>query len=361
MSKARTGNFFEDFHIGMQIQHPTPRTLTEGDRSLYIGLTGSRDAVASAESVSRRLGYEQRPIEALLLFNIAFGKTVPDISLNASANLGYADVRFVQPVYAGDTLSVTSDVIGLRETSNGNAGIVYVRSVAINQRDEEVLSWVRWVMIHKKNKGEFTGVNVTPQLPLAVAVQHYLTLNPGPAADAMFKATGSTCFWEDYEVGERIDHLSGMTINDSDHSIATRLYQNTARAHFDGYMMASADVKQRLVYGGHVISLCKALSYDGIENAVAILAMNSGTHVSPTFAGDTLVCATEVIEKIDLVHKHMGALRLRLLGAKNLGSASRITFPSPTESKPVYQPEIVLDLDYVIAIPKKTNQQGATS
>lgn len=356
MSKVRLGNFFEDFHIGMRIRHPTPRTLTEGDRSLYIGLTGSRDAIGSAETVSHRLGYEKRPMEAFLLFNIAFGKTVPDISLNAIANLGYADVRFVQTVYAGDTLSVTSDVIGLRETSNGKTGIVYTRSVAVNQRDEEVLTWVRWVMIHKRNKGEITGINITPELPAAVAVQHYLPLNAGAAADTMFKATGSTYFWEDYEVGERIDHLSGMTINNSDHSTVTRLYQNTARAHFDGYMMASTDAKQRLVYGGHVISLCKAISYDGIENAVAILAMNSGTHVAPTFAGDTLVCTTQVIEKIDLAHEHIGALRLRLLGAKNLGSASKITFPSPTESQIVYQPEIVLDLDYVIAIPKKTNQ-----
>ncbi|HCY91577.1 MaoC family dehydratase [Pseudomonas poae] len=357
MSKVRQGNFFEDFSVGMHIQHPTPRTLTEGDRSLYIGLTGSRDAIGSAETVSAALGFEKRPMEDFLVFNIAFGKTVPDISLNAIANLGYADVRFVRPVYAQDTLRVSSDVIGLRETSNGKAGIVYTRSVATNQRNEEVLTWVRWVMIHKRNKDGVSGINVIPSLPQEVAVQHFQALQVNAAAEVMFEATRSHFFWEDYSAGERIDHMSAMTINDSDHSQATRLYQNTAKAHFDAYTMAASGMQQRLVYGGHVISLCKALSYDGLENAICVLAMNGGSHVSPTFSGDTLVCATQIKEQIELGHPHIGALRLRLIAAKNIGVASKIIFTEKQQGKIEYPPEVVLDLDYVIAIPKKPNNK----
>ena len=133
MSKDRLGNYFEDFAEGMRLRHPTPRTLTEGDRSLYIGLTGSRDAVSSSETGARLAGLANRPLEPLLVFNVAFGKTVPDISWNAIANLGYADLRFLEPVYSGDTLAVESEIIGLRENSNGRSGVVYTLSVATNQ------------------------------------------------------------------------------------------------------------------------------------------------------------------------------------------------------------------------------------
>ena len=93
---------------------------------------------------------------------------------------------------------------------------------------------------------------------------------------------------EDYKVGERIDHVAAMTLNDSDHSMATRLYQNTAKAHFDAQAMTASPAGRRLVYGGHVMSVCKALSYDGLENVLTILAIHGGRHVSPSFAGDTL-------------------------------------------------------------------------
>src|SRR5271154_2056381 len=133
MKKVRTGNYFEDFRLGAKIRHATPRTLTEGDRSLYIGLTGTRAVLGTAETNAQQLGYERRPLEDLLVFNVAFGKTVPDISLNAVANLGYSDVRFIADVYPGDTLAVESEIIGLKENSNRKSGVVYVRSTANNQ------------------------------------------------------------------------------------------------------------------------------------------------------------------------------------------------------------------------------------
>ena len=84
------------------------------------------------------------PIDDLLAFHIVFGKTVPDISLNAVANLGYAQGRFLDPVYPGDTLSTTSTVIGLRQNKDGKSGVVYVRSVGSNQLGKPVLDYCRW-------------------------------------------------------------------------------------------------------------------------------------------------------------------------------------------------------------------------
>jgi len=156
VSKTNAGNFFEDFTVGQVIEHATPRTVTEGDRALYGALYPTRFAVPSsaafAASVGLSAGSEgQHPVEDLIAFHIAFGKTVPDISLNAVANLGYAELRFHQPVLPGDTLATKSEVIGLKQNSNGKSGVVYVRSTATNQRGEVVLDWCRWVMVHKRD------------------------------------------------------------------------------------------------------------------------------------------------------------------------------------------------------------------
>src|ERR1043165_9839393 len=143
MSEGAAGHFFEDFRLGQLIRHATPRTDTAGDVALYNGLFGARFAVQSADTFPKKIGYRRSPIDDLLVFHIVFGKTVPDISLNAVANLGYADCRFLAPVYPGDTLSAVSEVIGLRETSNRQSGVVYVRSKGFNQKDKVVLDYVR--------------------------------------------------------------------------------------------------------------------------------------------------------------------------------------------------------------------------
>ncbi|MDQ0138525.1 MaoC family dehydratase [Cupriavidus necator] len=351
MSKTRNGNFFEDFRVGMKLRHATPRTLTEGDRSLYIGLTGSRAVLGTAETNARQLGFERRPLEDLLVFNTAFGKTVPDISLNAVANLGYAGVRFAAPVYPGDTLAVETEVIGLKENSSRKSGVVYVRSTARNQHGREVLGWIRWVMVHKRDHAAACGEAVVPVTQAVVPAEQLACDGYDARIADITTMTGVADLWDDYAVGERIHHPGAMTINDSDHSIATRLYQNTARAHFDGHAMAAGGGR-RLVYGGHIISVCRALSYDGLENALSILAINGGSHVNPTHAGDTIACATQVVEKIDLGQRHVAGLRLRTIGVKNAGTQD-IAFAEPGHGRPTHPPEVVLDLDYTIAMPRR--------
>ena len=122
MTKTSSGNFFEDFRLGQTIRHATPRTVTTGDVALYNGLFGARFAVQSSDVFAAAIGYSRAPVDDLLVFHVVFGKSVSDISHNATANLGYADVRFLRPVYPGDTLVGESEIIGLREVSSGEAG-----------------------------------------------------------------------------------------------------------------------------------------------------------------------------------------------------------------------------------------------
>jgi 2-methylfumaryl-CoA hydratase len=212
-NKVNAGRFFEDFTLNEVIQHAAPRTITAGDASLYIALYGSRNPLHCSEPFAQSLGYKTTPIDDLLAFHIAFGKTVPDISVNAVANLGYADVRFMQPVFVGDTLSTSSQVIGLKQNSNGKSGVVWVRSTSINQRGEPVLSWVRWVMIHKNNLDAPAPASTIPELPSHVALENLSVSSYFSTKEFDVKATGGQYFWEDYQIGERINHAAGMTIN----------------------------------------------------------------------------------------------------------------------------------------------------
>lgn len=354
-----TGRFFEDFRLGETLLHATPRTLTEGDASLYLALTGARQPLYCAAPAAQQFGFPRQPLDDLLVFHVAFGKTVPDISVNAIANLGYADVRFLEPVYPGDTLCTRSEVIGLKETSNGRSGIVYVRSVARNQSDTPVLSWVRWVMVRKADPDAPAPEPHIPELPYQVSPEDMPGLQGLDGSGFDSAVTGSQRLWDDYRPGERINHPAGMTIDPSDHTLATKLYQNTARVHFDQLAMSDSPMGQRLVYGGHVISMCRALSYDGLENALLIRAINGGTHANPTFAGDTLYCWTEVLEQWPLPGRSdIGALRLRLVGLKNCTPqqlAGTHTEPAPDSSatRGRYRPEVVLDLDYTVIMPRR--------
>ncbi len=355
-NKINAGRFFEDFTLNEVIQHATPRTITTGDCSLYIALTGSRNPLHCSEPFAQSLGYKTTPVDDFLAFHIAFGKTVPDVSVNAVANLGYADVRFIQPVFIGDTLSTSSQVIGLKQNSNGKSGVVWVRSTSVNQRGEPVLSWVRWVMVHKNNVDAPAPATVLPELPSFVAPENLNIPNYFSAKNFDAKITGSQYFWEDYQVGERINHAAGMTINPAEHSLATRLYQNNARLHFDDHLMRASSFGQRLVYGGVVISLCRALNYEGLENAISILAVNAGTHANPSFAGDTIYTATEVMEAWALPnHTDIGALRLRMIGIKNISPIEMTEVKTETD----YHPNVVLDLDYTVAMPKRNVSRGS--
>jgi len=181
-SKTSTGRFFEDFRLGETIVHATPRTVTAGDVSLYTALYGPRFAVQSSDAFAKAIGYAAAPVDDLLVFHIVFGKTVPDISLNAVANLGYADGRFLKPVFPGDTLSTTSEVIGLKQTSGGDAGIVYVRSIGRNQHNEIVLSYARWVLVRKRRPGSPAEFEQVPELPKSVAPEALVGASPSRVA-----------------------------------------------------------------------------------------------------------------------------------------------------------------------------------
>lgn len=346
--KTFRGNFFEDFRVGQVLRHATPRTITEGDVALYTALYGSRFALSSSDEFARSIGLPRAPVDDVLAFHMVFGKTVPDVSLNAVANLGYANGVFGVPVYPGDTVSTTSTVTGLKQNSNGKTGVVYVNSVGKNQRGQVVLDYSRWVMVNKRDASKPAPEAVTPSLPATVPADRLSLPESLRLENYDFVLSGDKFTWGDYAVGEKIDHVDGMTIEEAEHQLATRLYQNTAKVHFDQFAADQGRFKRRLIYGGHIISLARCLSFNGMANAFRVLAINAGSHANPSFAGDTLYAYSEVLEKLELPGRQdAGALRVRLVATKNHPAAD---FPYKKDGK--YEDAVVLDLDYTVALPR---------
>ena len=347
--KTNPGRFFEDYRLGETIRHATPRTVTAGDGALYTALYGSRFAVQSSDAFARAIGYPKSPLDDLLTFHVVFGKTVPDISLNALANLGYAEGGFRRPVYPGETLSTVSEVIGLKESSNRQTGVVYVRSVGSDERGEAVLSYCRWVLVRKRDPEAAIAQEHVPSFAKVVDPADLAgALPPLDVSAYDTDLSGSPHRFSDYAVGEKIDHVDGMTVEEAEHQLATRLYQNTAKVHFDALATRETKFGRRLIYGGHVISLARALSFNGLANAFAIAGINAGRHVAPLFAGDTVHAWSEVLDRAELPGRSdVGLLRLRTVATKNQPCGAH-----PGRQGEGYDPAVILDLDYWAFIPR---------
>lgn len=340
MTKTNAGRFFEDYGVGDVITHAVPRTLSGGERALYHALYPARHALHSSDQFAQSCGLPFSPLDDLITFHTVFGKTVPDVSLNAVANLGYAEGRWITPLWPGDTITATSEVIGIKENSNGTSGVVWVRTTGRNQHGEVLLTYVRWVMVRKRGSGPAPRA-VIPELDAVVLASDLVVPQGLDFTNYDFALAGEPHRLRDYAVGEVIDHVDGVTIEEAEHMLATRLWQNTAKVHFDA---TNRDDGKRLIYGGHVISLARGLSFNGLANAQMIVALNGGAHANPCFAGDTVRAWSEVLEIAETAAPGVGAIRLRLVATKGQAGVLR-----GADGK--YDPDVLLDLDYWALMP----------
>ncbi len=212
-----------------------------------------------------------------------------------------------------------------------------------------VLDYARWVMVRKRDEAAAAPPESVPTLPKAVAPDALGAACP-PIDIAAYDnvLAGSPHRFGDYKAGEKIDHVDGITVEEAEHMIATRLYHNTARVHFNQFSEAQGRFGRRLIYGGHVISLARALSFNGLGNAFHVAAINGGRHVAPLFAGLTVFAWSEVLETADVPGRNdVGALRLRTVATKDRPCGD---FPLKEGDKD--DPAVILDLDYWVLMPK---------
>ncbi|MFV0476146.1 MAG: hypothetical protein ACK5MQ_18370, partial [Pikeienuella sp.] len=196
----------------------------------------------------------------------------------------------------------------------------------------------RWVMVRKRRIDAPAPAPVIPALAPAVAARDLIIPEGLDFSGYDFVAAGAPHRWADYAVGEKIDHVDGATLEEAEHMMATRLWQNTAKVHFN---TEARDGGRRLIYGGHIISLARALSFNGLSNAAPIAAINAGAHAAPAHAGDTVYAWSEVLEKAETPAPGIGALRLRLVATKG---RDRDMILRGEDGK--YGSHVLLDLDF---------------
>lgn len=205
------------------------------------------------------------------------------------------------------------------------------------------MEFARWVMVKKRDAGAAAPVAVVPELTAAVPAERLVVPAGLDFSRYDFALAGEPHRWGDYTVGEVIDHVDGVTVEDAEHMLATRAWQNTSKVHFD---VTQREDGRRLIYGGHVISMARALSFNGLANAQMIVALNGGAHANPCFAGDTVRAWSEVLDKAMTAAPGVGALRLRLVAVKDGAEPFRLR-----DAAGKYLPEVLLDLDYWVLMP----------
>lgn len=275
----------EDFALGQELACGPPRALTPGDASLYLALTG--------DPGPRWCDGSER-VHPLVLFHTVFGQTVRSVSLNARANLGYAEMIWHREARLGAVIRTRATVVGLKENRSGADGIVWVRTEG---RDEAgpLLSFVRWVMVPKRDPELRTPWFAGPVRPELAAEVDPEDCSPPPGAG------GATP-----QVGARLVHPGACTVTDAEHRLFTRLFHNPARVHFDETLR-----RPSLAYGGYVWSIGWALSAEDLGVRRGLAAVNGGRHALPVVAGDVLFACTDILEV------RAGAVRCRLLVTRN--------------------------------------------
>lgn len=151
MNVQQIGLYFEDFEVGAEIKHSLSKTIFESDDNFFSLLTMNYHPVHTNLDYALQNQHGKILVVGTLVFSLAVGITVPDISGKAIANLEYESVKHLNPVFINDTIYVRSKILDKWESKSKNdRGIVYVESVAYNQRGEDVLSFRRKVLIKKR-------------------------------------------------------------------------------------------------------------------------------------------------------------------------------------------------------------------
>jgi 2-methylfumaryl-CoA hydratase len=240
-------------------------------------------------------------------------------------------------------------VIGLKANSSGRDGVVWVRTRGLNQHDDCVLDYVRWVMIRKRDPAAPAPPGAPPDLAPALEADMLGDACPPIDAEAWDAGlAGAPCRWGDFVVGERIDHVDGVTVEEAEHQLATRLYQNAAKVHFNQLAQGRTPAGRRLIYGGHVISLARALSFNGLGCAFHVAGVNAGRHVAPLHAGSTVFAWSEILAVEPIPGRDdVGALRIRTVATKDRSCED---FPDRVDGG--YDPAVILDLDYWALAPR---------
>jgi acyl dehydratase len=146
-----TGRVFEDFAVGDVYEHPLGRTVLDADNIWFTCLTMNTNPIHFDGEYAARTEFKKRLVNSCFTLSLVTGQSVTDLTVNAVANLGWDDVRLPHPVFEGDTIYSSSEVLEVRESkSRPNVGIVRVKTTGVNQARVPVIEFGRTFMVWKR-------------------------------------------------------------------------------------------------------------------------------------------------------------------------------------------------------------------
>jgi len=349
--QPKYGRLLDDFRIGDVYHHPWEVTIDDGMLAMFAASFLDPNPLYSSRRFARDLGLRDRVVHPLVMLNLALSFSVHDISEQAIAHLAYIDLKFPNAAYSGDTLSVHSEILGVRVSeSKPDRGVVHLRTTGVNQDGDVVVTFERKALIPM---GRLEG-RAHPDAAHDTS-EAAVSLNPASTSEETrsaatekdrLKSVLPVSFptelageikvpkwpgrprglFEDFEIGDVILHSIGHTVGESEHMQLTILTRNTHPLHFDEvYCRERSFTKTRVVEGGLVFAWTASLaSRDTTANALWEIGYDSGSHPNPVLAGDTLYAASRVIGKQDR-DEHTGIVRFKLIGLKNERPATLLT------------------------------------
>ena len=312
------GRLLSDFEKGATYEHPWDVTVDAGMVALFQASFLDATPTYASAAFARALSFRDRPIHPLLLLNLGLSFSVHDVSEQAIAHLAYIDVRFPNPLFAGETVRAVSTVLDAKASSSGDKGVVHVRTVLETSDRMPVCTFERKALVRA---GKLEGRVDSPWIGVDRKLGDLPRL-PETLRDRIVlpdRRAGFAGFFEDFEVGDVIAHEVGKTIGESEHMQLTLLMRNSHPLHFDEvYCKEHSFAKTRVVYGGLVLTWVATLaSRDTTGNVLWDAGLDAGAHPNGVVAGDTLYATSKVID----VKSHddkTGLVTFRLIGTKNV-------------------------------------------
>ena len=319
--RKKTGNYLEDFKVGLVLRHKVGKTVTEGLMNAFTEFSMTTNPLHKNRRYAQTYGFRDLILSPGLVMAVVFSQSVEDISENARANLEYVDMRFGVPVYVGDTIESTSLVLGVTPSSRDpSLGVVHVQTTGRNQHDEVVLTYERKVQVWKLD-AQATVVKASsdaPPVPCELVLPRYDAATPYASLRHLSNAD---TYFEDFTAGDTIEHSRGRTMT-TEHIALTAMLDNTSQVHCNQYMIDQNPDRyvggQLIIFGGIPFNLCLGLSCPDIaDNSLGDIVYRTGRHSAPLFAGDTVFASTEIVATRDFAGRpDLGVLDTILRGHK---------------------------------------------
>lgn len=323
--KNTYGRYLEEFKEGDIYVHPRAFTIDRSFAQEFATVFMESNPLFLSEPFARAHGFADMLISPLQIFNIALSLGVQNNSEKAVANLGYYNVQFLRPAYPGDTFSSRTKILKVEDKGEDKPGIVHVRTLCMNQKNEVVLQYERKIMInHSKGKPKGNSKPGNPSAFFPESPTPILELPGLKFPTELRDTTWENTYFENFQAGDIFIHPNGRTITDEHYPWTYRM-GNTHPLHYDKLYskgLSGPMSGEPIVYGGLVFAwLIGLASRDISENMIWEIGYTEGYHTQPAISGDTVTAISRILKTEDAGNKYgipSGEVHLQFIGLKNI-------------------------------------------